>query len=47
VEAVFEGSDTGVAAMIDWMRHGPPRAQVTGTRVMDEQPDSLTGFVVR
>jgi acylphosphatase len=47
VEAVFEGSDTDVAAMIDWMSHGPPRAHVTGSRVMDEQPDSLTGFVVR
>jgi hypothetical protein len=33
--------------MIDWMSHGPPRAHVTGSRVMDEQPDSLTGFVVR
>jgi acylphosphatase len=47
VEAVFEGGDTGVAAMINWMKHGPSRAYVTDVRVTDEQPDGLTDFVVR
>jgi acylphosphatase len=47
VEAVFEGSDTGVAAMINWMKHGPSRAYVTDVRVTDEPPDGVTGFVVR
>ena len=47
VEAVFEGSDTDVAALINWMKHGPSRAYVTDVRVTDEQPGGLTEFVVR
>jgi acylphosphatase len=47
VEAVFEGGDTDVAAMINWMKHGPARACVTDVRVADEQPGGLTTFVVR
>ena len=29
VEAVIQGSDVAVAAMLDWARTGPPLAQVT------------------
>lgn len=29
VEAVIQGSDTAVAAMLDWARTGPPLARVT------------------
>jgi acylphosphatase len=47
VEAVFEGADADVAAMVDWARHGPSRANVAQVDVIDEQPDGLTGFVVR
>lgn len=47
VEAVFEGADSDVAAMVDWVGHGPPRAVVTDVDVTEEQPDGLVGFVVR
>ena len=47
VEAVFEGDDTAVGAMIAWVRHGPPQAQVTHVDVTDEQPKGMTGFSVR
>ena len=44
VEAVFEGSATLVAAMVEWCKHGPPRAVVTGTKVTNEDPEGLTTF---
>jgi acylphosphatase len=47
VEALFEGDDPDVAAMIEWMRFGPPGARVTEVDATDEQPDGATGFVVR
>ena len=47
VEAVFEGDDTAVGAMIAWVRHGPRQAQVTDVDVTDEQPEGLTDFSVR
>ncbi len=33
VEAVFEGEASDVQSMVDWCRHGPPRAQVDGVEV--------------
>lgn len=47
VEAVFEGEPTAVATMVDWARGGPPRAEVTGTEVLEEEPEGLAGFQVR
>lgn len=47
VEAVFEGADADVAAMVEWMGHGPRRADVTTVNVTEERPDGLVGFVVR
>lgn len=47
VEAVFEGADPSVAAMVEWMGHGPRRAVVTNVDVSEEEPDGLFGFVVR
>lgn len=47
VEAVFEGDDTAVRAMVEWARHGPPYARVTGVEVSDERPEGLAGFAVR
>lgn len=46
VEAVFEGDLLGVDAMVDWCRHGPPRAHVTGVRVEVEEPKGERGFRV-
>jgi acylphosphatase len=36
VEAVFEGEAEAVERMVDWCRHGPSRAIVTGLKVDDE-----------
>jgi acylphosphatase len=46
VEAVLEGPAEGVGAVLDWMRHGPERAVVTGVEVRDEEPEGLRGFAV-
>lgn len=38
VEALLEGADEAVMRMIDWCRHGPPRAEVTAVEVKDAPP---------
>jgi len=47
VEAVFEGDDAGVEIMVDWMRHGPPQAEVDHVDVHTEEPRGERGFQVR
>jgi acylphosphatase len=47
VEAVFEGPEEQVAALVDWCRHGPPRAHVVSVQVVEERPESLGSFTVR
>lgn len=47
VEAVFEGDEAAVRAMVEWVRRGPPAARVTGVDITDERPEGLTGFSVR
>lgn len=45
VEAVFEGPEDGVAAMVAWCGKGPPRARVTRVEVREEVPTAAeTGF---
>lgn len=44
VEAVFEGSDNAVAAMV--AGHGPLRAKVTGLEVTAEESAGEVGFRV-
>ncbi len=46
VEAVFEGSDDAVAAMVAWMRSGPPQARVVAIQVSDEPVTNEIGFRV-
>ena len=36
VEAVAEGDEAGVAALIRWCHHGPPAARVDHVEVTDE-----------
>ena len=36
VEAVLEGRETGLAAMLDWCRQGPPHASVRDVRTSEE-----------
>jgi acylphosphatase len=47
VEAVFEGAEAAVEAMVAWCRQGPPRAQVSDVQVRHEEPEGLAGFEVR
>jgi acylphosphatase len=47
VEAVFEGPPNGVAAMVDWLHHGPDGAHVDRVHVVQETPEGLSAFEVR
>ena len=47
VEAVFEGDDDAVDAMVAWCRQGPPRARVDRVEVIDEAAEGLRGFRVK
>ena len=46
VEAVFEGEDDAVAALVDWAHRGPPSAKVSRVEVAEERPEGLSGFRV-
>ncbi len=47
VEAVFEGDAEAVQAMVDAVRRGPGRAEVSRVDVSEEPPEGLEGFEVR
>jgi acylphosphatase len=48
VEAVFEGDDENVKALVEFCRHGPPDAVVTGVEVIWEDfTDEFRGFETR
>jgi acylphosphatase len=47
VEAVFEGGDGPVDALVAWAGEGPAEAQVTDVEVHDEPAEGLSGFAVR
>ena len=48
VEAVFEGAEPAVAALVDWCRHGPPGAAVEAVDARHEAPrDEPLPFRVR
>ncbi len=48
VEAVFEGTQPRVDAMVRWCREGPPGAWVQDVRVTwDEPPEGLAEFAIR
>jgi acylphosphatase len=44
VEIVAEGDPEAVDELVEWCRHGPPAARVTGIEVRDEEPEGLSGF---
>ena len=47
VEAVFEGPNAGVEAMVMWCHHGPPNARVDRVQSWSEPPSNeFTGFTV-
>ena len=47
VEAVFEGREGAVEAMIEFCREGSPAATVEDVEVSHEQPQGLDGFEIR
>lgn len=47
VEAVFEGPEDAVDAMVEWCHHGPATASVEDVTVESEEPTGLEGFEVR
>ncbi|HEY2636949.1 MAG TPA: acylphosphatase, partial [Solirubrobacteraceae bacterium] len=47
VEAVFEGDDSAVEAVVAFCREGPSRADVDDVDVREEEPEGLDGFAVR
>jgi acylphosphatase len=47
VEAVFEGDQGAVDAMVEFIREGPGRADVSRVEISDEEPGSEGGFQVR
>lgn len=44
VEAVFEGRDDAVDALLAFVRHGPPGARVERVEVAEESPAGERGF---
>lgn len=47
VEAVFEGEPQAVERLVEWCRHGSPRARVERVDVDDEELRAEIGFEVR
>lgn len=47
VEAVFEGPEDAVEAMVEFVRRGPGHAEVSDVEVRSEEPEGLDGFSVR
>jgi len=47
VEAVFEGPEGAVAAMVEWCHGGSDRARVEDVAVEYGEPDGLDGFEIR
>jgi len=47
VEAVFEGDDDAVEALMSFLRDGPRGAEVDSVDVIEEEPEGLREFNVR
>jgi len=47
VEIVAEGDDHAVERLVDYVRRGPGRAEVSDVDVTDEEPEGLSGFDTR
>lgn len=47
VEAVFEGEEADVEAMVEWCHTGSPRADVDDVAVEYGEPTGLDGFEIR
>jgi len=47
VEAVFEGDEAAVTALVEWSHSGPPYAVVSDVEVSQEAPRGESSFTVR
>lgn len=47
VEAVFEGDEADVAAIVEWCHDGSPAASVESVDVEYEEPQGVDGFKIR
>lgn len=47
VEAVFEGPEDAVEAMVEWCHEGSPAARVDGVDAEYGGPEGLDGFEIR
>lgn len=47
VEAVFEGSEEAVEAMVEWCHEGSDRAHVEDVEAVYGEPGGLDGFEIR
>ena len=47
VEAVFEGSEDAVEAMVEWCHEGSSRARVDGVETEYGEPEEIEGFEIR
>jgi acylphosphatase len=47
VEAVFEGDEDAVEALVEFCRSGPSKADVERVEAEEEDPEGLDGFHVR
>jgi acylphosphatase len=47
VEAVFEGDEDAVEALVEFCRSGPSRADVERVDAESEEPEGVEGFDVR
>ena len=46
VEATLEGEEASVNKVVDWARHGPPRARVESVRVTKIRMKNLKSFSI-
>ena len=46
VEAVFEGEPEAVERLVEYVRGGPGRSEVSEVEVSEEEPEGLSGFRV-
>lgn len=47
VEALLQGSDDAMTAMLAWCRRGPPHSQVRDVEVSEVAPEALADFTLR
>lgn len=47
VEGIASGDAGNLELFLDWLRHGPSRARVTGVEVTEREYQPFNGFVIQ